>query len=853
MRITGLASGMDIDSIVEKLMQAERAPLDKLEQQKQTYEWTRDAYRDVNTKLQTFDTYIADNLLLKSFNTKTATSSNSALVDATATGSATGTLTIDGVSQLATAARKIGTQVNATANTKLSDLGITGNGYFELKAIKADGTMPTEATKIEYSDSMTVSQLISKINSSAAGVTALFENGRLSISAKNTGDNKAGAEVELYNDGQDVFGKLGFANNNGVLADNGTNAIFQINGIATERASNKFSISGYSVTLKSTFNSLQTIANKYEAAQTELTNAEATLTSKEQSLENALEAYYGNGATETPSYTTAHNNAYVAAFGNTLSLSQQESYNKLGSAFWKKLSEAEIELITTNASNLKSAIEASDYTNLKSLSDDKIETLSKLSEAEINAFQLHANYQVYGTKLKDFDADTINAIQNFAFDSDDELSKIHEDIKNNPDFSDEVKDVLTSLNKEDLTNLLSTSPATLAIYQQKAQADDLKSKYNSLGDSFFNGLSPEAITVISNIDFTQENAISSIADETLRNELNKLNENQIKALDSLSADQLTKFKDLAEQNIKRSNYTKANSELNAAQTRLANAQNTFDTAKADAQNAGILNGDGTINNDAVNAVGTENPVTLTSTTNIDEIVDKIKDFVKTYNGLITELNNLTKEQKYRDYQPLTKAQREELDEKEIEKWEEKAKSGLLRSDSILREGISNMRALVYQSNPAVSNPKFNTLFSIGITTTKNYNDGGTLEIDEDKLRKALEEDPDAVTALFTNNGKKEDKVLENGVEKTVDSRGYLQKLRDTMTNMKNKIEKKAGRATMTENQYTLGKTLRDLEKRINTWTDKLKTIEDRYWKQFTAMEKAINKANMQASMFMPQY
>lgn len=57
MRIGGLASGMDIDSMVEKLMQAEKAPLNKLFQQKQKYEWQRDAYRDVNKKLKAFDDF----------------------------------------------------------------------------------------------------------------------------------------------------------------------------------------------------------------------------------------------------------------------------------------------------------------------------------------------------------------------------------------------------------------------------------------------------------------------------------------------------------------------------------------------------------------------------------------------------------------------------------------------------------------------------------------------------------------------------------------------------------------------------------------------------------------------------
>ena len=53
-RISGLASGMDIDTIVKNLMNAERMPLDKLKQNKQTLEWQRDDYRAMNTLLLDF-------------------------------------------------------------------------------------------------------------------------------------------------------------------------------------------------------------------------------------------------------------------------------------------------------------------------------------------------------------------------------------------------------------------------------------------------------------------------------------------------------------------------------------------------------------------------------------------------------------------------------------------------------------------------------------------------------------------------------------------------------------------------------------------------------------------------------
>src|SRR5690606_37810353 len=208
MRIGGLASGMDIDSIVEKLMVAERMPMDKLEQQKQIYEWQRDAYRDVNKKMTTLDTYIADNFILKSLNTKTATSSNSDLVSAVATGSASGSLSIEGVSQLAEAERWVGTQKNATSSMKVSDL-FKANGNtmpptftFTLSAIDTQGNLG-EPVSISIDENTTIGELVTKINGSNAGVSALFENGKLSLTAKNTGKEANGKPaIDVNENGQ---------------------------------------------------------------------------------------------------------------------------------------------------------------------------------------------------------------------------------------------------------------------------------------------------------------------------------------------------------------------------------------------------------------------------------------------------------------------------------------------------------------------------------------------------------------------------------------------------------------------------------------------------------------------------
>lgn len=825
-RIGGLASGMDIDSIVKKLMNAERTPLNKLYQKKQTYEWQRDAYRSVNTKLKTFDTYISDNLVLKSLISKTASSSNSNLVSATATGSAAGTLSIEGVSQLATAARKVGDQVNAVGTTKMADLGATGT--IEFKAIQTNGQLASEATKIEITSDMTVDQFVSKVNSSNAGISAVFENGRFSFTAKNTGDVKGDDEIKVVGGG-DIFNKLGFADPNKVQNTEGKNAIFTVNGIATERTTNTFTISGYNVTLKDTFNGLQTIADKYKAAVEELKNATTNLTNKQANLTTKQNAY---GASDINSYTANHETAYKNAFGNTLSLSQQVQYNKLGNDAWRNLSTDEINFIKNQSSvqGIKDNLDGSSLSDeskakLKNLSNEVLDVLFT-NKDQLEDFKAQAEYEKYGVKLKDFDQNAIDALKRFSYNSNDSIEKIHKDIDDNPEFTKEVKDALKSLSKDDLTNLIATDSATLKTYQERAQADDLKQKYSQFGDALIKGL---------------QDGSKKVED---------LTEKQKEVWNSLSPEKKDQFYALADQNIKRSEYLTADAEEKAAQTRLTEATNTEKAATADATAAGILKDDGSggkvVDEDKVNAAPKAQAVTMTSTTDVDDIITKIKEFVTTYNGFIKDLNDQTKETKYRDYTPLTSEQREEMSENEIKLWEEKAKSGLLRGDTLIREGLSGMRSLVYQSNPGIDS-KYNTLFSIGITTSKNYNDGGTLEIDEAKLRKVLEEDPDAVEKLFKNSEGKKDDVVDG---KTVDTRGYLEKLRESMKTFEITIEKKAGRSTMTDAQYAIGNNLMDTESRISTWKRKLEDIEARYWKQFTAMEQAINKANQQSSMFM---
>ena len=233
------------------------------------------------------------------------------------------------------------------------------------------------------------------------------------------------------------------------------------------------------------------------------------------------------------------------------------------------------------------------------------------------------------------------------------------------------------------------------------------------------------------------------------------------------------------------------------------------------------------------------PISLTTKVDADNMVDKIKKFVDTYNGLVDSLTALTKEPKYRDFPPLTEEQKKEMDEKEIEAWEKKAKSGTLRGDQLISSVLSSMRTTMYssgggkQDNRAAGENFINSLYEMGITTSDKVSDNGKLKIDEEKLRAAIEKDPDQVFKTFSDT--------------TAGNEGIVQKLRKNIDSTVKNIEKKAGKSDSTNLSFNIGRSLDGIEDRIDAWKTKLANIEQRYWKQFSAMEQAISKANTQSS------
>ncbi|QKS72311.1 flagellar hook-associated protein 2 [Paenalkalicoccus suaedae] len=229
----------------------------------------------------------------------------------------------------------------------------------------------------------------------------------------------------------------------------------------------------------------------------------------------------------------------------------------------------------------------------------------------------------------------------------------------------------------------------------------------------------------------------------------------------------------------------------------------------------------------------EGPVRLSVDNNVDRAFDTIMAFVDEYNEMIGGLNDKVSEEYFRDFPPLTDEQRSELSESEIEKWEEKSNSGLLRNDSIINGALNNMRQDVY--TPVAGDGTFTQITQIGITTTSNFQDRGRLEVNEDELRAALAEDPEAVFALFAGDGA------------TPAEQGIARRLRNTLQGSITDIGNRAGRSdSATPQTYTLGRELLQTDDRISNFERRLQQIENRYWAQFTAMERAISQSNAQA-------
>ncbi|GIO12285.1 flagellar hook-associated protein 2 [Cohnella xylanilytica] len=235
--------------------------------------------------------------------------------------------------------------------------------------------------------------------------------------------------------------------------------------------------------------------------------------------------------------------------------------------------------------------------------------------------------------------------------------------------------------------------------------------------------------------------------------------------------------------------------------------------------------------------------------NTDKIIETIKSFITDYNDVLNTVNNKINEERYRKYPPLTSEQKEEMKDSEIELWESKAKSGLLRNDSTLSKLSSDLR-LSMITDVNIGGTKVN-LTSLGITTGE-WSQRGKLAIqDEAKLRAAIEANPDQVLALFTQQSSASDPAVKASPSNP--DNGLFNRLSNVLMSALDGLASKAGTSKYSTDANasflttsSISTSLRLLDIRIDDENDRLDRLEAQYYKQFSAMETAMSRYSAQA-------
>lgn len=240
----------------------------------------------------------------------------------------------------------------------------------------------------------------------------------------------------------------------------------------------------------------------------------------------------------------------------------------------------------------------------------------------------------------------------------------------------------------------------------------------------------------------------------------------------------------------------------------------------------------------------ETPVTFSSKTDTDKIIDVVKTMVEDYNAIVSEVKKAYSDMPLKKsdgsrYKPLTDEDKADMTESEIKAYEEKAKTGILFMDRDLSSLYSALRSAVA---PGGSDGSF--LRSIGIKTS--YEDGlTTLSLDENALREALEQNPDQVKDAFTKskeNGAASDGLMAS-IQKVTDR--YAATTGATKGILIEKAGSKYSPSAALNN--TLLEQMKDIDKQVDKWQAKMSDKVDYYTNKFTQLEMLIAQMNSQSS------
>ncbi len=754
-RLSGMVSGLDTDSIVKELVSAYSTKKDKYVKSQTKLEWKMDAWKSLNTKVYNFYTSKLSNLRLSStYNKKAVSVSDTSKAKVTASsGAVNGTQQL-AIKQLSKSGYLTGAQLNKlsdgskiTGKTTLSEIGISGDTNIN---VTVDGVSKT----MGLTSDMTVNQFV--VSLKEAGLNASFDetNQRFFISSKTSG---ADHDFSLTGDANGVAAlkNLGIFS----MSKNDVASYEKWAGYGEEDlellALNEF--------LDKTISDANTsLTNR----NTELTNANNALNTDNNNLKNYIN-YAGKTAEQKASARDA----------------LQKNIDKAQEAYDKKAEEIDGNDTLTGEEKDKLKTEARQALDAYQKAMDEYDKIDYTTGSFKAVKTDEGKWEVTGEAEKE-------AVDNYVTNANAEIDANSETLKTN---SEEI-----TANKAKIKAYTEVMNKTY-----NSAEEILELKYNE-GDS-------ENESMVSWIsDYASDESYQSIKAKFAQMSLDAAN----------IMDQYNGKIDLGVSNAVRIEGQDSIIQLNGAEYK--SNTNNYSINGLTITATGVT---------ATNEAGEYTEfIDITTDTDVDGIYNMIKDFFKSYNELIKEMDSLFSASTAKSYEPLTDEEKEEMSDKEIEKWETKIKDALLSKDDTL-SGVINVMKTNMSKAYKVGDDTY-SLASFGISTLSYFSSAtdekGMYHIDGDsddsstsgnvdKLRAAIASNPDSVVEFFSQ--------LTSGVY-------------DELT--KKMASSSISSAYTLYNDKSMQSQYNNYKKTISTWEDKIKLYEEKYYKQFTAMEKAMS-------------
>lgn len=250
-RMTGMVSGLDTDSIVKELVSAYSTKKEKYVKEQTKLGWKQDIWKSLNKEVNSFYKSVGNLRFDSGYNTKKTTSSDTTKATVSATGNAVvGTQKLH-VLSTAQSGYLTGGKItmpddsDVTTSTKLSDLGITAD------EVTFNVNTKDETKQIKVGKDSTISDVVNQLKE--AGLNANFDagNGRFYLSSSDSGiatDFNITADDNDKTNSEALLSTLGLSNDKAKKID-GSDAVIVLNGVKYTSTTNNFSINGLSISV----------------------------------------------------------------------------------------------------------------------------------------------------------------------------------------------------------------------------------------------------------------------------------------------------------------------------------------------------------------------------------------------------------------------------------------------------------------------------------------------------------------------------------------------------------------------------------------------------------------------------